>query len=195
MLALNLINHLLEQNPKVSQELSGFNGLVVSIQTAHFDILGKINELGLLEHSTRPADTILIIHAQALPKILQGELPNFNDLAIEGDMELGMNLMWCLAKIRYSPYHDLSRLLGEEKALQLSEKAQKIGQIFQMIGQSVIFQGVNVMQHTQKHQSEQDELKEHLNQCLDEMHYLRQELERVNRRVRELEASQEDSYH
>lgn len=185
MLALNIINHLLTQNPKVTQQLSGFNGIVLGIQSASIHMVGRINQHGLLSATSRPADTILIIPPNALGKFLQGTMPNLNDLAIQGDIELGMNLMMCFAQIRYTPHQDLRHFLGDETANQLTTKANKIGKTLQIIGQTLLFQAAAVNQanpHTQQ-------LHEALNDCVDELDALRGEIRLINKRLEQLESS------
>lgn len=136
MLAINLINHILKQNPEVCRELSGFNGLVIGIQTAGFYLIGRINAEGLLDASTRRPHTVLILDHHAIPQLLQGKHPDFNDLALEGDVELGMNLVWRFCALRYSPQQDLRHVLGND----LSDKTTKFGQILRQIGQFLMLQ-------------------------------------------------------
>lgn len=189
MLALNIINHLLRQNPEVMQQLSGFNGIVLGIQSASIRVVGRIDAHGLLTPTQRIADTVLIVHPQALPKFLQGELPNFNDLAVEGDMELGMNVMLCFAQIRYAPHQDLRQLLGDETADKLTEKAAKIGKTLQIVGQTLLFQAAAVNQASEKNRLQNAQLHETLNDCMDELDALRGEIRLINKRLEQLESS------
>lgn len=189
MLALNIINHLLRQNPEVMQQLSGFNGIVLGIQSASIRVVGRIDAHGLLTPTQRIADTVLIVHPQALPKFLQGELPNFNDLAVEGDMELGMNVMLCFAQIRYAPHQDLRQLLGDETADKLTEKAAKIGKTLQIVGQTLLFQAAAVNQASEKNRLQNAQLHETLNDCMDELDALRGEIRIINKRLEQLESS------
>lgn len=140
MFTLNLVNHLLQQNPEVCHDLTGFNGLVLGVHSASFHFHGRINEYGLLDPATRKPDTILILHNNGLSKILQGQFPHFNDLALEGDIELGMNLMRHFIRVRYQPYQDLYRFLGDDLAIKFTQKAYKLGEIFQTIGNILVFQ-------------------------------------------------------
>ena len=102
MLFLNIINHIVRQNPEVRQQLSGYNGLVVGVRTGSLHIVGRINAEGLLAHTHRAAVCTLLHHQDALPQMMQGRMPDFNDVAIEGDMPLGMGILWRCAALRYS---------------------------------------------------------------------------------------------
>lgn len=187
MLALNIINHLLEQNPEVTQQLSGFNGIVLSLQSASITVVGRINQHGLLVSTLRSADTTLIVPAHALSQLLQGNLPNFNELAITGDVELGMNLMVCFAQIRYNPHRDLRRVLGETTTEQLTEKASKIGKTLQIVGQTLLFQAATVNQASPHFQQQYQQLHDTLHNCLDELDTLHNEIRSINKRLEQLE--------
>ncbi|UOP05113.1 hypothetical protein [Conchiformibius kuhniae] len=130
MFALVLINRLLRQNPEVCRELGGFNGLTVGIRSAGFQYCGRINAHGLLDDTLRRPRTVLVLHPRVLPELLQGKRPDFNDLAFEGDMELGMNIFLRVSSLRYRPQRDLPALLGSEWA----EKAAKLGSVLQQVG-------------------------------------------------------------
>ena len=96
MLSIPLINHLLSHNPDVCAQLAGYNGIVIALQTGSLNIIARINAQGLLEASTQRPDSTLILHNNALSNILRGAMPQFSDLAIEGDTTIGINLLsWC----------------------------------------------------------------------------------------------------
>ena len=82
MLALPVINHLIQQNPEIRAELSGYNGIVLTLITAGMRIHGRFNEHGFLEETERAADTILTFHNSVWQKMLQGEMPNVGDFDI-----------------------------------------------------------------------------------------------------------------
>lgn len=174
MPAINFINRLLQQNPEVCHNLSGFNGLIVGIQTAGLYLVGRITQQGLLESTTRRANTILILNSRALPELLQGQLPSPDDFALEGDAELGINLMLHLMQLRYHPQQDLHILLGSD----LSTKAAKLGQVLYHISRLL-------MPHpTPEHSTVNDDIK----RCTTEITQLKNELARTHKRLEQLEA-------
>ena len=93
MLALNLINAFLRQYPALCRELSGYNGIVAGIRAGSLNITGRLDENGLFAPTRRRPDTVLVLHDDVLPKILQGKMPDWNDAAVEGDIAIGMNLL------------------------------------------------------------------------------------------------------
>ena len=97
MLALNLINAFLRQYPALCRELSGYNGIVAGIRAGSLNITGRLDENGLFAPTRRRPDTVLVLHDDVLPKILQGKMPDWNDAAVEGDIAIGMNLLLRLA--------------------------------------------------------------------------------------------------
>ena len=135
MLFLNIINHIVRQNPEVRQQLSGYNGLVVGVRTGSLHIVGRINAEGVLEQTHRAADCTLLLHQDALPQMMQGRMPDFNDVAIEGDMPLGMGILWRCAALRYSPHEDIRRLLGDENSRKTAQWAGRAGGVLQTAGQ------------------------------------------------------------
>ena len=135
MLFLNIINHIVRQNPEVRQQLSGYNGLVVGVRTGSLHIVGRINAEGVLEQTHRTADCTLLLHQDALSQMAQGRMPDFNDVAIEGDMPLGMGILWRCAALRYSPHEDIRRLLGDENSRKTAQWAGRAGGVLQTAGQ------------------------------------------------------------
>ena len=182
MLSLNLINHVLLQNPEICHELMGYNGLVIGICVGSLNITGRIDEHGLLKPTHRKPDTTLILHNEALPKILQGQIPNLSDLAVEGDMELGWGIMMRCANLHYAPQLDLRRLLGEDATERLAEKTAKFGRILQVMGQTLLFQAASMVPN-----SEQKHISEQIQQCHNDMQDLQNQFEHTNRRLDDLE--------
>ena len=182
MLSINLINHLLKQNPKVCQQLSGYNGIVVAIKTGSLNIVGRINEHGLLNATNKLPSTTLIVHNEALLKILQGSFPDFNDLAIEGDIELGIGIMMRCAQLRYTPQHDLRHIFGDEMVERVAQKTAKVGRVLQVLGQTLLFQAAAIAPSR-----EQQQLAEQLDACTDALNQVQEQLAQANHRLDEME--------
>ena len=181
MLSLNLINHLLLQNPDVCHDLSGYNGLVVAIKVGSLNVVGRVDADGLLQPTHRQADTTLVVHHDAVPKIFQGKTPDLSDLAVEGDMQLGWGILMRCARLKYAPQWYLRQLLGEEATKNIAQKAAKIGQVLQIIGQTLLFQAASFSpQHTEK-------LSAQLNECTEALQHIQNQLDKTNRRMDDLE--------
>jgi hypothetical protein len=197
MLSIQLINHLLSHNPEVCAQLAGYNGITIALQTGSLNIIGRINAQGLLEASTQRPDSTLILHNDALTNILRGTMPQFSDLAIEGDATIGMNLMLCCSQLRYTPQQDLQRIFGTDQAHTLAQKAQQIGQTLQNIGQffrsnSVETYGFQAAANSPSSQEQYNQLASQLNDCQQQLGNLQRQIEHTNRRLDSLERKMRD---
>ena len=197
MLSIQLINHLLSHNPEVCAQLAGYNGITIALQTGSLNIIGRINAQGLLEASTQRPDSTLILHNDALPNILRGAMPQFSDLAIEGDTTIGINLLSCCSQLRYTPQQDLQRIFGADQAHTLAQKAQQIGQTLQNIGQffrsnSVETFGFQAAANSPSSQEQYSQLASQLNDCQQQLGNLQSQIDHTNRRLDSLERKMRD---
>ena len=197
MLSIPLINHILSHNPEVCAQLAGYNGITIALQTGSLNIIGRINAQGLLEASTQHPDSTLILHNDALPNILRGAMPQFSDLAIEGDTTIGINLLTCCSQLRYRPQQDLQRIFGADQAHTLAQKAQQIGQTLQNIGQffrsnSVETFGFQAAANSPSSQEQYSQLANQLNDCQQQLGNLQSQIDHTNRRLDSLERKMRD---
>lgn len=125
MPARTLLNHLLQQNPTVRRQLSGFNGLVLALSSEYFSLRGRINGQGLLDATERPADAAFYLHPPAVHALLQGNMPDLQQITVDGDTELAWHLLLRLAQLRYRPRQDIRRLFGEEAAATFGQVADR----------------------------------------------------------------------
>ena len=181
MLALNLINAFLRQYPALCRELSGYNGIVAGIRAGSLNITGRLDENGLFAPTRRRPDTVLVLHDDVLPKILQGKMPDWNDAAVEGDIAIGMNLLLRLAPLRHAPpQFDAHRLLDAHTAENLAGKAALIGQALQGAAKKLRVQAASGRTPPQ-------DAAEQLAQCTCRLDELQDELADTVRRVAALE--------
>lgn len=141
MLALPLINHIIQQNPETRALLAGYNGITVRIVAAGMQVHGRFNAQGYLEADSREADTELVFHNSVWQKMLQGHAPGVGDFDIRGDTDLGFALLPLLGNLRYHARDDLSRLFGDAAAGSIGSRAQKVGHTLKQIGLSLLEQG------------------------------------------------------
>lgn len=134
---LAVINHLIQQNPEHQYDLSGFAGKTLGIRIAGFRIVGRISEQGFLETAQDAPDTEITFHNSAIQKILQGNRPGVGDIAIGGDLVLGMALLPVLGGLRYYANDDLSRIFGDAAAGMIATRASVIGDTVKQIGKSI----------------------------------------------------------
>ena len=197
MLSIQLINHLLSHNPEVCAQLAGYNGITIALQTGSLNITGRINAQGLLEPTQQSPSSTIILHNDALPNILRGAMPQFSDLAIEGDTTIGINLLSCCSQLRYTPQQDLQRIFGADQAHTLAQKAQQIGQTLQNIGQffrsnSVETFGFQAAANSPSSQEQYSQLANQLNDCQQQLSNLQRQIEHTNRRLDSLERKMRD---
>ena len=200
MLSIQLINHLLSHNPEVCAQLAGYNGIIIALQTGSLNITGRINAQGLLEPTQQSPSSTIILHNDALPNILRGTMPQFSDLAIEGDTTIGINLLSCCSQLRYTPQQDLQRIFGEDQAHALAQKAQQIGQTLQNIGQFLRFNSVETFgfqaaadsPSSPINQEQYSQLANQLNDCQQQLGNLQRQIEHTNRRLDSLERKMRD---
>lgn len=197
MLSIQLINHLLSHNPEVCAQLAGYNGIIIALQTGSLNITGRINAQGLLEPTQQSPSSTIILHNDALPNILRGAMPQFSDLAIEGDTTIGINLLSCCSQLRYTPQQDLQRIFGADQAHTLAQKAQQIGQTLQNIGQffrsnSVETFGFQAAANSPSSQEQYSQLASQLNDCQQQLGNLQSQIDHTNRRLDSLERKMRD---
>jgi hypothetical protein len=197
MLSIPLINHILSHNPEVCAQLAGYNGIIIALQTGSLNITGRINAQGLLEPTQQSPSSTIILHNDALPNILRGAMPQFSDLAIEGDTTIGINLLSCCSQLRYTPQQDLQRIFGADQAHTLAQKAQQIGQTLQNIGQffrsnSVETFGFQAAANSPSSQEQYSQLANQLNDCQQQLGNLQSQIDHTNRRLDSLERKMRD---
>ncbi|OSI10526.1 ubiquinone biosynthesis accessory factor UbiJ [Neisseria canis] len=183
MFALPIINHLIQQNPETQAQLAGYNGIVLDLNLAGLRIHGQFDQNGFLVQSDKPADTVLTFHESAIQKILRREMPGVGDFKIEGDHELGFNLLPLLGSLRYYASDDLSRIFGDAAAGSIMMRTQKLGATLKQIGQSLMGQASDYA----KEQSAPVITKEEFDEWADEVDRLRDDVARLHARLDKLE--------
>ncbi|MDO4641131.1 MAG: SCP2 domain-containing protein [Neisseria sp.] len=183
MLALPIINHLIQQNPETQAALVGYNGIVLTLNIAGLSIRGQFNEQGFLSETNREADTILTFHQSAVQKIMRKEMPGVGDFEIEGDQELGFNLLPLLGGLRYYANDDLSRIFGDGVAGSIATRTRKIGATLKQIGQSLMEQASDYAKEPEAPVITREEFDE----WADEVDRLRDDVARLHARLDKFE--------
>lgn len=126
MPARTLFNHLLQHNPAVCRDLAGYHGLVFELNSEYFSLRGRINGQGLLDDSGKNADAAVTLHPQAVHALLQGSVPQWQDIAVSGDYALALNLLALFTQLRYRPRQDIHRLFGRDAASAFDQAAGRV---------------------------------------------------------------------
>ncbi len=138
MLAVALVNHLIQQNPELQAALAGFGGRVFLLQAAAWSMQAQVDEAGFLRESNEAPETTLAFHTSAMQKIAQGHTPGVADVTVSGDHGLGMALLPLLGGLRYHAHDDLSRLFGDALAGSISTRAERLGTSFKEMRHSLL---------------------------------------------------------
>ncbi|RPD86061.1 SCP2 domain-containing protein [Neisseria weixii] len=184
---LPVINHLIQQNPEHQYDLAGFAGKTLSVQIAGFRIHGRISEKGFLEAASHAPDTEITFHNSAIQKILQGGQPGVGDIAIDGDLILGMSLLPILGGLRYYANDDLSRIFGDAAAGSIATRAAVIGHTVKQIGKSIAEQISEFSREPESPVIDQATLAawmEEVDQLRDDVARLHARLDRLERDIR-----------
>ena len=184
MLALPVINHLIQQNPETQHALAGYNGIVLTLNIAGLRVHGQFNAQGFLEASEREADTVLTFHASAMQKLMQKQMPGVGDFDIGGNQELGFNLLPLIGCLRYDASDDLARLFGNAAAGSIASRAEKVGHTLEQIGQSLMDQAADFAKEPQApviSREEFDEWKNEVDRLRDDIARLHARLDKFER--------------
>ncbi len=184
MLALPVINHLIQQNPETQHALAGYNGIVLTLNIAGLRVHGQFNAQGFLEASEREADTVLSFHASAMQKLMQKQMPGVGDFDIGGNQELGFNLLPLIGSLRYDASDDLARLFGNAAAGSIASRAEKVCHTLKQIGQSLMDQAADFAKEPQApviSREEFDEWKNEVDRLRDDIARLHARLDKFER--------------
>lgn len=177
-IVLPVLNHILRQNPAVCRALSGYNGLVAAIESEPLNLNVRINRHGLLETATRRPDTVLVLHRQAVARILSGKMPAPSDFSLRGDAELGFNLIALFSRLHYHARQDLQQIFGTDIDT-LPHYATQIGHLLTGIGRILTDRNIeNTV--PEKHTD--------LTRCLIEIDSLHQQISLLNDNIAQLNA-------
>ncbi|STZ76721.1 ubiquinone biosynthesis accessory factor UbiJ [Bergeriella denitrificans] len=178
-----IINHLIQQNPEHRQALSAFAGKRLRVDMAGFRLQGQIGGEGFLECSDAEPDAEISFRSSAIPKILQGRQPGVGDIALSGDLVLGMALLPIFGALRYDAHQDLNRLFGEAAGADIGSRAAQIGQTVRQIGLSLAEQMSEFSREPESPVIDQETLAA----WLEEVDRLRDDVARLNARLDRLE--------
>lgn len=112
MLALSVINHLLQQNPEIRARLQTHARRTLRITVPPWGLNALIDAQGFLQATEEAPQTTLCFYHSALQKLSQGQRPGVGDVGISGDQDWGMALLGVLGGLRYWFDDDVARMLG-----------------------------------------------------------------------------------
>lgn len=181
-----LLNHLVNQNSWARAELQQFGGKSVRLSIGPVSAILSILEDGGLAaagDAATPEATISMPLTVAL-RILANDEAAHTLVEIDGDSELAATLAKVLRGMRWEYEEDLSRLIGDAPAYQAAEFGRKA--LAEMRRQSL-----NVAEMFSEYWQEEQPLiakKRHVAQFVSQVDELRDDSERLAKRIEKLEA-------
>lgn len=184
-LTVDALNHLLRQNSWTIEKLRPFSGKVIRVTLPPFNstlmIDGGGEFSGAAPESAIDAE-ISLSPAAALRLILQPEAAS-NLVTLQGDMELATTVGKVLQGLRWDAEEDLSRIVGDIPAHQLTQTGNRIRQ--EIGRQAASFAGILA-----EYWLEEQPLiakRPHLERFSREVDTLRDDAERLTKRIASLE--------
>jgi len=185
-LAANALNHLLRQNAWATERLRAYSGRTVKLSLLPFEALFTIAGNG--EFVPAAADAVaeagIILTPTAALRLLADQPPE-KLVKVEGDSELAAEIGKVLRQLEWEYEEDLSKLIGDIPAHELVS-----------LGKRVVAEGQrqfwSVAGMLTEFWQEEDPLiakKRHLDQFAREVDQLRDDAERLSKRVDRLEKS------
>lgn len=184
-----ILNHLLNQQPWSKDQLCRYAGkticIVVPPATLHL-LIESNGEFAALtaEEGTEP-DATLSLHATAAIKFVLQKQLDTSQLSMEGDTELATEIGKILRTLSWDIEEDLSRIIGDIPAHQVVSTGKLAfreakRQIFSLSGMFAEFW------------QEEDPMiakKRHLDQFAQDVDTLRDDIERLAKRIEKLDTS------
>ena len=189
-LAAGAINHLLQQDPRAKEQLRTYAGKTVRLALTPFETLFTITADGEFQPSIEgaTAEASIRLGPSAALRILANEPPE-KLVKVEGDTELATEIGKILRQLNWEYEEDLSKLIGDVPAHELVT-----------FGKNMLARGqrqatILAEMFVEYWQEEQPMIakRRHVEQFTQDVNTLRDDTERLAKRVERLEKSQEKS--
>ena len=181
----HLLNHLLEQNSWAADRLRAFGGEVVELALP--PLRARLCILGNGQFDSAPADaepqaTLSLQPGAALRFLLDRQL-DASQLSLEGDTELATEVGKVLQGLRWDAEEDLSRVIGDIPAHQLAQTGSLLRQELGRKASSLAGMFAEYWLEEQPLIAK----RRHLEQFSREVDTLRDDVERLAKRLESLE--------
>lgn len=185
-LTADTLNHLLRQNPWASAQLRPFSGKVIRISMQPFaTTLAIANHGEFTPASGAVPDAEIILTAGAAMRMLVEGGASSGMAAVQGDAELAAVVGKVLHHLQWDAEADLSKLIGDIPAHELTQAASRIRG---KIGRQALSLAGMLSEFWQEEQP-QIAKQHHLEQFSHEVDALRDDVERLAKRIERLESN------
>lgn len=179
-----LLNHLINQNQWAKTQLQPFGGKTVSFHIPPISAKVTVLEDGGLAMSgeSAEADASVTIPLPVALRLLANDDSAATLATLEGDTELAATLAKVLRGISWEYEEDLSKIIGDIPAHQISEFGRKAAS-------EVKAQSLNLAQMLSEYLQEEQPMiakKRHVSQFNQEVDTLREDTERLEKRIEKL---------
>lgn len=124
------LNHLLRQNPWAAERLRPFAGKTIRLQVPPLQTTLTLDGAGECMAATpdTPIDAEILVPASAALRLLADPSSAMTLATLQGDMELATTFGKVLQQIRWDIEEDLSRVVGDIPAHQLTQTGARVRQ-------------------------------------------------------------------
>lgn len=184
--ATRIFNHIIQQNNWAKPELQAFGGKSASFNIFPFSTTLTILEDGALAIAGEApqVDASVTISPSTLVRLLTNDEGAYQQIKVEGDTELATALAKVLRNISWDFEEDLSKVIGDAPAYQVGEFGRKV------VAETKS-QAINLAEMLAEYLQEERESiakKRHVEQFIRDVDILREDAERVEKRVQKLSA-------
>lgn len=184
-LTAEALNHLLRQNGWASEQLRPFSGKVIRLTLPPFHSTLSIDQAGEFAAAApdTPADAeIGLTPGAAIRLLVEPDAAN-GLVSLQGDSELASAVGKVLRGLRWDAEEDLSRIVGDIPAHELSQAASRIRREIGRQAWSIAGMFAEYWQEEQPLIAK----KRHLEQFARDVDALRDDVERLAKRIERLE--------
>ena len=176
-------NKLLHLDPQTIEQLKKFSGKVILIEMPAWKIklflLVTDQGIQLLNHYENTADTIIKGSALALLRISKSQETQFDDVTIEGDLELGQEIRQIIRSMDIDWEEQLSKITGDVIAQQIGSVTNKMFKWLKQSSNTITDDISEYLQEEARYLPAPTEIEE----FIDSVNEIRHDVERLEKRI------------
>lgn len=175
------LNHILRSQPWVQERLKRLQGKVITLFVTPMKITLEITEKGEFQAIDEPqkVDAELTISPALLPRLWLGDQDALRQIQINGEMQISFELGYIYRHLRWDATADLSQIFGSVLAVRIVETAKKLAKIQELSVRHLL----KTTTYSPTFQEFIIAPSETMNQWLHQVDYLRDDVERLDKRL------------